>query len=148
MEFEFRTEGTGYVVTIDGDYDASELAGVWARVQAERTPSGFDFGVFDLRRSDIAALHGWDLSPEAVERLHPIARMVNANVTPGFRLAIVSAQAEMDQAIDDLLSVAKYGTSPAPGTGTPDLARHDTLESALEWCRAGAGEHRSTTVRE
>ena len=148
MEFEFRTEGNGYVVTVDGDYDASELAVVWARVQAERTPSGFEFGVFDLSRTDVAALHGWDLSPEAVERLHPIARMVNANVMPGFRLAIVSGQSEMDQAIDDLVSVAKYGTSAAPGTGTPDVARHVTLESALEWCRAGAGEHHGTTVQE
>ena len=148
MQFEFRTEETGYVVTIDGDYDAAELATVWERVQAERSPSGFDFGIFDLTRIDVRALHGWDLSPDAMERLHPIARMVNANITPGFRLAIVSTQPEMDQAIADLLSIAEFGTSAAPGSGVPDVIRHHTLEAALEWCRAGAGEHRSTTVRE
>ena len=65
--------------------------------------------------------------------------MIRITVCSLDSLAIVSTQPEMDQAIADLVSVAEFGTSAAPGTGVPDVSRHYTMEAALEWCRNWSG---------
>lgn len=148
MDFDFRTEGGGYVVTVTGEYDDAGLTEMGERVRTERPSGGFDFGVFDLLQATITSITGWELSQETAERLHPVARLIQQDVAPGFRIAVVSRQPEMDQVLADLLSVAEFGATAAPGSVRAVIARHDTLADALAWGRAGAAAQQGTTVRE
>ena len=148
MHFDFRTDGDGYVITVVGEYDDGVLMPMWERVRAERPDRGFAFGVIDLSDAVVGQIVGWELTQEAAEWLHPIARLIQADIPNGFRVGIVSGQPEMDQAIQDLASVAEFGATASPGSPRADVARHHTLDDALAWCRDGAVQRRSATVRE
>lgn len=148
MDFDFRTDGDGYVLTVVGEYDDRFLTPMWERVRGERPAHGFAFGVIDLSDAVVNQIVGWELSQEAAEWLHPIARLIQADIPNGFRVGIVSGQPEMDQALEDLASVAEFGATASPGSPRALVARHHSLDDALAWCREGAIERRSATVRE
>ena len=147
VDFDFRTVECGYVVTVTGEFDALEIREVWDRIQAERPPTGFRFGVVDLGDREFPIFDSWELTPERFELLHPAARMVNATLQSGVRLAIVSPRRILDAVITDILALAEM-SQLTPRDAGPDLRRFEAIEPALAWCRAGVGTADRTTVRE
>ena len=90
MHFDFRTDGDGYVITVVGEYDDGFLMPMWERVRAERPDRGFAFGVIDLSDAVVGQIVGWELTQEAAEWLHPIARLIQADIPNGLSILVLA----------------------------------------------------------
>ncbi|MEO0492731.1 MAG: hypothetical protein AAF081_04865 [Actinomycetota bacterium] len=135
MDFSFEAvSGHGYVAQFDGELNSTVIAEFWAYVQSVRPDGGFSFAVLDIDETEIANLAAWPGSPDTLELLHPIARMVTQSLDPAFRLAIVSTNAIIDTVIEDLMGLVQYGTPSDPGS-TMAVRRFDSTDGALGWCR-------------
>ncbi len=134
MEFDFEVVGDGYRATIRGDITAEALRSLWDVILEHRPDDGFRFGVLDVRAGRAVEVTVWPADSETLERLHPVARMINQTLRAGFRMAVVSSEPMIDHVIADLADLVSFGTPNRPGE-PPQGRRFDTVEAALAWCR-------------
>ena len=109
---------------------------LWDVILARRPGDGFMFAALDIRTAGLPEVEAWPADNATLERLHPVARMVNQSLQPGFRIAVVSNEPIIDQVIADLGDLVAFGT-PARAGEPPVGRRFETIEAALHWCRRG-----------
>ncbi|MEM9467180.1 MAG: hypothetical protein AAGA90_17540 [Actinomycetota bacterium] len=133
MELDFEVVGDGYLATIRGDISSDEIRALWDVILDRRPEGGFWFGVLDIRSANTPEVRSWPADHAVLERLHPVARMINQTLRRGFRMAVVSTEPTIDAVITDLADLVSFGTPTRAGEA-PVGRRFETVDAAMAWC--------------
>lgn len=125
--------GGGYLACVDGLLDASTIGEFRRLVYEERPIGGFQYAVIDISGAEIPNLWDWPVDHRTLELLQPLGRLITQPINPGCRSAIVTTDPVLDVVLEDLVPLA--GPSATQGANL-DVARFESVESALDWCRS------------